>query len=214
MVRKFLFSICAVIIGPLGSDLQAYCGLAVLMAFLQLQNSLTPYDSEKMNLAETVGLITQIVTLLLGLSLNSKNASTTAVNVFGSFIILINVSYILYTMYVFYRAIKSIREMGLMTALGVKSLGAEGGSFRSLKHSLSKSAIPQVEDVFSDKSQSRGTFDSDHIVSMDINTESPSFTTVNPVYFHEQEGFTAHDNLPNLKLSTDVKLSTGKGDES
>lgn len=123
MVRKLLFSVCAVLLAPLGADLQAYAGLAVLMIFIQLQSSYQPYRDLLMNRIEQGGLMARFTTILLGLALDSGNSSIAAVTFFGAMIVTVNSIFLIVGVRVLLTASAKARSHGLMAVMGM----AEGG---------------------------------------------------------------------------------------
>jgi len=103
MIRKFAIAFCAIILKPLGADIQAYGALIIVAFAMMFQIHLCPYEHSRMNFAELFGLFTLFITLYLGLVQSSPNLDTAAGNVDGTFhtalaalIVFFNVVFLLY----------------------------------------------------------------------------------------------------------------------
>jgi len=103
MIRKFAIAFCAIILKPLGADIQAYGALIVVAFAMMFQIHFCPYEHSRMNFAELFGLFTLFITLYLGLVQSSPNLDPAAGNVDGAFhtalaalIVFFNLCFLLY----------------------------------------------------------------------------------------------------------------------
>jgi hypothetical protein len=195
MLRKFIFSFVAVIVGPFGSDIQSFCGLAVLVCFLQLQTSLNPYESPKLNLVETLGLLARFTTILFGLALSSPNSSATTDIVLGSLIVVINVLFILWCTRIFYRAFQSIRKDGILVSLGFRSNVSKDGKVQDANNGDSspgnkQSVALSVHDLFPEKPGSQSdAFENQFTQENDTESYNDGrgrLSSGNPVFVNER----------------------------
>ena len=74
-LRKSLFTIVAVLLRPLGANLQTWAALVLLLSFIVIFSLASPYEHAYLNRLESWALSINVVTLLLGLGLftNAQN---------------------------------------------------------------------------------------------------------------------------------------------
>lgn len=187
MTRKFLFSICAVILGPAGADIQALVGLGIILTFLQLQTVFWPYDAPLLNRCETAGLLVRFLTLLFGLGLDSKNVSGSAKSAFGTLIVLLNSAFLIFAVFSIVRAAHAIKRDGFLVAFGLASgktdskVNEEDGANQGA--GKVKSAVPQMHHVYGDNGENDNVvFASERQLSIDTMESS----SANPIFVAEK----------------------------
>lgn len=103
MIRKLGLAFCAIVLKPLGTDIQAYGACMVVLCAMYWQTEIKPYESPKMNFAEMFGLSTLFYTLFMGLCQSSPSLAlledSTVPTVVGISIIALNCFFLFYVIY-------------------------------------------------------------------------------------------------------------------
>ena len=96
VLRKSMFAFATVLLRPLGVDIQVNFGVLVIVFAMYLQLVTQPYNHSIMNYLETYALLTEFVTLSLGIFLFSDNVTSDFMRILISTLIVgTNIAYLL-----------------------------------------------------------------------------------------------------------------------
>jgi hypothetical protein len=150
MVRKILFAAISTMMEPLGADLQAFAGMLVLIIALVIQIKLEPFTRPGLNLAEVLGLMTNGMTLYLGLVIQSPNTGNTASVLLAWVILLMNCVFLFYVLWHLVKATKKYipppQEAKRIISKHISNLNDQLGSFRGSFRTSSRDSWSDADD--------------------------------------------------------------------